>query len=85
MFWIRVVESAAAVPGRLLVSMYWCASGILQRSGHVHQVPGHESGVAVGEIVFRVSGARVQVGRSGASFAQPSCIRLEWDDIAEVL
>jgi hypothetical protein len=49
------------------------AAGVLQHPGRVQQVPRHERGVAVGEVVLRAARTRVEVGRAGpASPIQPA-------------
>ena len=51
----------------------------------VHQVPGHERGVAVGEVVLRAAAARVEVRRSRAGLADPAGVGLRRDRVADVL
>ena len=45
------VEPASGVPFGSLVAVGGDAAGVLEHPGQVHQVPGHEGGVAVGEVV----------------------------------
>jgi DNA-binding NarL/FixJ family response regulator len=52
-FGILEVEAAPGIPLRTLVAVHRDATGILQHPGEVQQVPGHERGVPVGEVVFR--------------------------------
>ena len=52
-FRVGVVSPAlAVVPRRPLIAERGDAAGVLQHPGHMHQVPGHEGGVAIGEIVL---------------------------------
>jgi hypothetical protein len=55
----------------------------------VHQVPGHEGGVAVGEIIVdaleAAAGFGVAVAGTGAGFTDPAGISLGRDGIAQVL
>ena len=62
-----------------------CRPSIAQHRGQVQKVPGHEGGVAAGELVLRPARSRVEVGRSGAGFADPTGIGLGRDDVADVL
>ena len=49
------------------------------------QVPRHERGVAVGEVVLRPAGTRVEIGRTGPGLADPAGVGLRRDRVAEVL
>src|SRR5690349_16664091 len=60
------VEAGAGVPLRALVAVAGDPAGVAQHPGEVHQVPRHEGGVAVGEVVLRSTAARVEVRRAGA-------------------
>src|SRR5215213_11590578 len=70
--WIRVVEAAAGVPFRALVAMHGNAARVLEDSRDVEQVPRHEGGVAVREVVVRPAGALVQITRARAGLAEPA-------------
>lgn len=72
-------------PLRPLVAVRRDASGVREQAGQVHQVPGHERGVAVGEVVVRPSGPRVEVGRTGPCLADTPGVRLGRDRVADVL
>ena len=48
---VREVEAAAGVPLRALVAVRGDAAGVLEHPREVQQVPRHERGVAVGEVV----------------------------------
>src|SRR5690348_15446967 len=61
------------------------AAGVPEDAGQVHQVPGGEGGVAVGEVVVGAARAVVQVGRAGAGLADPAGVGLRRDRVAEVL
>jgi hypothetical protein len=50
-FRVWEVESAAGLPRRSLVAVRGYPATVLERPGGVHQVPRHECGVAVGEVV----------------------------------
>src|SRR5258708_8881798 len=84
---VGVVEvvAAAGVPAGALVAVGGYAAGVLEQPGQVQQVPGHERGVAVGEVVVRAAGARVEVGRPGPGFADPPGIGLRRGGVPEVL
>src|SRR5262245_51860753 len=84
-FGVGEVEAAAGVPGRTLVAVGGDAVGVLQHPGQVQQVPGHEGGVAVREVVLGAARAGVQVGRPGPGLADPAGVGLGRDDVAEVL
>src|SRR2546430_10723023 len=79
------VEPAAGVPLRALVAARRNAARVLEHPGQVHQVPGHERGVAVGEVVLRTTGARVQIGRTGTGLADPPGIGLRRARVTQVL
>jgi hypothetical protein len=51
----------------------------------VQEVPGHEGGVAVGEVVVRAAAALVEVGRSGAGLPDPAGVGVGRDRVADVL
>ena len=51
----------------------------------MHQVPGHERGVAVGEVVLRAAAARVEVRRPRPGLADPAGVGLRRDRVADVL
>jgi len=60
-FGIVEVEAASGVPFRALVAVGRDSARVLEHPGQVHQVPRHERGVAVGEVVGRAAGARIEV------------------------
>src|SRR5215207_2130353 len=70
------VEAAAGLPLRSLVAVGRDAPGPLQHRPQVHQVPGREGGVAVGEVVLGTARARVEVGGPGAGLADPAGVGL---------
>jgi len=51
----------------------------------MHQVPSHECGVAIGEIVLRASRTRVEVRRPRPGLTNPTGVCLWRDDTAEML
>jgi hypothetical protein len=61
------------------------AAGPLQHGPQVHEVPGREGGVAVGEVVLGAPGAGVEIGGAGAGLADPAGVGLGRDGVAEVL
>ena len=61
---VGVVEAAARVPLRALVAVRGDAAGVLEHPRQVQQVPRHERGVAVGEVVLGPARARRR-GSSG--------------------
>src|SRR5215208_5690756 len=75
-FGVLVVEPAARVPLRALVPVCRHPAGVLEHLREVHEVPGHEGGVAVGEVVLRTATAGVQVRRPGAGLADPPGVGL---------
>src|SRR5207249_1181134 len=73
------------VDGSPTVAVRGDAARVLHHAGEVEQVPGHEGRVAVGEVVLRPAGTRVEIRRTGAGLADPTGIGLRRDDVAEVL
>jgi len=51
----------------------------------MHEVPGHEGGIAVGEVVFGAAGARIEIGGTGTGLTQPGGVGLRRDDKTEML
>ena len=68
------VEAAARVPLRALVAVRRDPAGVLEHPREVHEVPGHERRVAVGEVVLRAARARGR-GSSGRGRPRPSSRR----------
>ena len=60
-----MIEAAAGVPLGPLIAMRGYASGVFEHARQVHEVPGHECRVAVGEIVLRSPRTRIEVRRTG--------------------
>lgn len=85
MLGVGEVEAAACVPAGALVAVGGEPAGVAQEPGEVHEVPGHEGGGAVGEVVLGPSEAIIEVGGTGACFAEPGGVGLGWDGVAEVL
>src|SRR4051794_22901589 len=73
---IGKVEPAAGIPFRALVAVGWDPSPVPHHPRHVEQVPRHERGVAIGEVVLRTARAGVQIGRTRASLADPPGVGL---------
>src|SRR5215212_8998763 len=82
---VREVEAAAGVPFGALVAVGGNAALVLEHPRQVHQVPGHERGVPVGEVVLRTARTRIEVARSGTRLADPARVGLGRDGVAEVL
>src|SRR5437588_1819338 len=82
---VGVVEAAAGVPLRALVAVGGDAAGVLEHPGQMEEVPGHERGVAVGEVVLRPTRSGVEVRRPRSRLADPAGVGLGRDDVAEVL
>ena len=80
-----MVEATASLPQGTLVAMCRNAARILYHSGEVHEVPGHEGGIAVGEVVLGPTGARVEIGRTRAGLTHPPHVSLGWNGVAQVL
>jgi hypothetical protein len=51
----------------------------------MHEVPGHEHGVALSELVLGPARTLVEVRRAGPGLADPPGVGLRRDDAAEVL
>src|SRR5256714_15111465 len=82
---IREIEAAAGVPLRTLVAVGGDPAGVSDHAGQVQQVPRHECGVPVGEVVLRAARSLIKVGRAGAGFADPAGVGLGRDHVAEGL
>src|SRR5664279_4058632 len=88
-FRVLEVETRARVPFFPLVPVGGEAAGVLQHPGQVQQVPGHEGGVAVGEVVVQTgAGAVVQqvaVAGSWPRLADPAGVGLRRNAVPDVL
>src|ERR1700750_733840 len=73
---IREVEPAARVPGRPLIPVGGDPARVLEHPRDVEQVPGHEGGGPVGEVVHRAARALVEIGGAGAGLADPAGVGL---------
>ena len=80
-----MIESATRVPLGALIAMCWNPACILDHSRKVEQIPGHECGVAIGEIILGPSRSGIQIRGSRSCRSQPVGIRLRRDDVAEML
>src|SRR5579862_2746847 len=85
MLGVLVPEARAARPLLGLVSVSGDAPGVLERPREMQQVPGHERGVASGEIVLWSAGARIEVARSWPGFPDPAGVGLGGNDKTQVL
>src|SRR6476659_3592738 len=81
---VREVEAATGVPLGSLVAVGRDAAVVFEHPGQMQQVPCHERGVAVGELVLGGARAGVEVGRPRAGLADPARVGLRGDDIPEV-
>src|SRR5258708_5603076 len=79
------VEPAARGPFRRLVAGRGVAVSVLKHASQVQQVPGHERGIAVGEVVVRAARPRVEVGRARARRPDPPRVGLRRDRVPQVL
>src|SRR6516164_4741563 len=84
-FGILEIEAASGVPFRALVAVGGDAAGVFEHPGQVQQVPGHERGVAVGEVVVRAARTRIEVGRTRAGLADPAGVGLRRNRVTQVL
>src|SRR5207253_2599201 len=84
-FGVLVVEATTGVPLRALVSVGGDASGVLEDSREMDEVPGHERRIPVREIVLWTAGSGVEVGRPRPGFADPAGVGLRRDRVADVL
>ncbi len=82
---IREVEAAPGVPFGALVAVRGNPARVLQHPGDVQQVPRHERGVPVGEVVLGPTRSGIEVRRPGPGFADPAGIGLRRNHVAEVL
>src|SRR5579859_1797395 len=80
------IKAAAGVPLAALVTIGRDTAVILEEFRQVHQVPGHEGCVAVGEVVAETDDRPifklVTVTRARPGFADPAGIRLWRDNVA---
>src|SRR4051812_29956626 len=82
---VRVTRVTARVPLGALIAVGRDPAAVLQCPGGMQQIPGHERGVAVGEVVVERARVLVEVARSGPRFADPARVGLRRDRVAEVL
>lgn len=80
-----MAESATGLPTRALIAMRGYAAGVFDCPRNVQQVPGHESRAAVGEVVLRAAGSRIEIRKPQTDRAQPPGIGLWGDYIAQML
>jgi hypothetical protein len=52
---IREIRPASGVPFRPLIAVCRNPSSIFYHAGHVQEIPSHERGIAIREIVFRAA------------------------------
>jgi len=83
--WVWIIEAASGIPFGTLVAVCREAAGIDNHACHMHQIPGHECGVAIGEIIFRPTRIGIKIRRSRSGLAEPSRIRLRRYDVTQVL
>ncbi len=85
MLGVLEVVAAARVPAGPLVAMGGDAAVVLQQAREVHQVPRHERGVPVGEVVVATAAGVVEVRGARAGLADPAGVGLRRDRVPEVL
>src|ERR1700694_4092159 len=78
-------ESLTRIPTSTLIAPRWYPAGVGEHLGEVHEVPGHEGRVAIGEVILRTPRARIEVRRAGTGFADPTGVGLGWDRVPDVL
>ena len=71
---IDEIESTPRIPQRSLVPVRGKASGVFEDPSHVEEVPGHERGVAIGEVVLRAPRSWIEVGGARSGFTDPTGI-----------
>jgi hypothetical protein len=54
-------ESSTRIPFGSLIAVRWDSSGIFDHSGEVHQIPRHERGVSIREIVLGSSRTFIEI------------------------
>ena len=84
-FRIGEIISAPRIPSGPDVAVRRNATGGPQHPSEMHQVPRHERRVAVGEVVLRPAGSRVEVRRAGPRLTDPAGVGLRRDGVADVL
>ncbi|GEM_PF-1394401 len=60
-FVIRMIEPATCFPLASLISVGGDAAMIFQHSCQVQQVPGHKSGVSIGEVILGTARTGIEV------------------------
>lgn len=78
---VRVVEATAGLPSRARVTVRRDAAGVLDHPRQVQQVPGHEGGVAVGEVVLRPARPGIEIGGAWPGLADPRGVGLRRNDV----
>ena len=78
-------ESPAAIPNLPEVAERGDAAVVLQDRSEVHEIPTHESRVAVREIVFWPARSFVEIAGTGSDFADPAGVGGGRNRIADVL
>jgi len=66
------------------------AAVVFEQAGHMHEVPSHKGGVAIGEVVVVADwlGAAfhdITIARAGAGLADPAAVGLWRDGVTDVL
>src|SRR5919202_2843350 len=82
---VLLVRAAAGYPLRPLIPVSRDASGVPDHPRHVHEVPGHESRVPVGEVVLGTPGPGVEIRGTRAGLPDPSRVGLGRYGVTQVL
>ena len=56
-----MIKACAGIPGRSLIAVGGNAAIVLEHPSHMHEVPGHERRVALGEVVINPIGSVVTI------------------------
>src|SRR6185312_7416835 len=88
-FGIAEIEALAFIPFGTLIALGRDAAGAFEEFSQMHEIPRHEGGVAVGEIVIEADMAAlavvVTVTGAGADLTDPAGVGLRRDDATQVL
>src|SRR4051794_31522915 len=82
---VLLVRAAASYPLRPLIPVSRDTSGVPDHPRHVHEVPGHESRVPVGEVVLRTPGPGIEIRGTRPGLPDPSCVGLWRYRVTQVL
>src|SRR5690606_19666990 len=80
-FGILEIEAAPGLPCPPVITLIRQTACLFQHPRHMHQVPRHDRGVALREVVVEAC-AVVAIARAGAGFTHPAAIGLRGDRVA---